>query len=158
MAGQTVYSQFPAQALEGMADDDGVQPTCISRALTDAAGIGPGRVVKDGTTVGTTCAALTATGQNWLGVTRRQMLKEQTTPMFAQGADVAIQRDSFIWMTCIDDMRGVPSGGGSVYICTSGANAGLPQASSSGGDLADDVMQCLEGGNAGALGKFALKF
>lgn len=151
MSGQTVYSQNPVLAQEGMLyAADFAKKT--SRSLTDAAGIGAGRFVKSGAVIGNDCAAFTTTGDFalCLGVTIRNMSKMPTTPFYVQYDDVALLQFGDIWMTCVDDMR---TAAGVVHVVTSGANAGLPQLAATGADLAVGV-QCLQGGNVGALGLF----
>lgn len=151
MAGQTSFSQNPSAAIEGMLDENIAHPVVLSRVLEDAAGIGAGRVVQNGTSIGTQCKALTATGQEPLGITVLDLAIEPATPRFTQKDDLGLLTNGIIWLTCVDDMRAVDSG--PVYVCFSGANAGLPQASAVGGDLAP-YLTCLQGGNTGAVGKF----
>lgn len=151
MAGQTSFSQTPTVALPGMLDET-LAPVALSRVLEDAAGIEAGRVVQSGTTIGTQFKALTATGQKALGITVLELSREPRTPRFAQKDDVGLLQNGIIWMECVDDMRALDEGS-PVYVCFSGANAGLPQAAASGGDLAPYLM-CLQGGNTGAVGKF----
>lgn len=152
MAGQTTIALNPAEAIEGKRDDLHFADHIESRMLTDAAGIGAGRVVQDGTTIGTTCAALTASGQAMIGVTVLDLSKEPKTPRNAQGDDVGVLKEGTIWMTCVDDMRNVK---GTPYICFSGANAGLPQASAVGADLGVGIS-VVQGANTGLLGKFRI--
>ena len=153
MAGQTTFSQDPAAAIEGMIAD--IAPrTVISRALGDAAGIGAGRVVKDGATIGEQCATLTASGQKMIGVTTLDLYREPRTPRYAQNDDIGVMKEGFIYMTCVDDMRAVT---GPVNICVSGANAGLPQASSVGADLCPQITVDV-GANTGLVGRFRVAF
>ena len=152
MAGQTSFSQTPTAGIEGMLSEQSLSSTVVfSRVMEDAAGLGAGRFVKNGTTLGTHCKALTATDEKIIGVTVLDLAREPTTPRYLEKDDVPVAKDCTIWLTCVDDMRAVDSG--PVYICFSGADAGLPQASAVGGDLALGV-ECLVGGNTGALGLF----
>jgi hypothetical protein len=152
MGGQTTVTQDPIAALEGMLEGSGPYAT-FSRVLTDAAGIGAGRFVRNDTTdIGNSCAAFTAQGDyaNALGVTVRNFAKMPTTPFYAQQEDISILYDGLIWMTCVDDMRTVT---GVCHVVTSGANAGLPQLSAVGADLAVG-LKCVKGGNVGLVGLF----
>lgn len=152
MAGQTSFSQTPTAGLEGMLTEQSVSSTVVrSYVVEDSAGLGAGRFVKNGTTLGTHAKALTATDEKIIGVTVLDLAREPTSPRYPQKADVPVAKDCTIWLTCVDDMRTVDSG--PVYVCFSGANAGLPQASAVGGDLALGV-ECIVGGNTGALGLF----
>lgn len=154
MGGQTSITQDPVSALEGMLEGT-MYPETLSRVLTDAAGIGPGRFVRsDLTDIGNSCAAFTTAGDFslCLGVTIRNFSKMPTTPFFAQGQDISLLVSGLIWMTCVDDMR---TAAGVVHVVTSGANAGLPQLAATNADLAVGV-QCLKGGNVGTVGLFRI--
>lgn len=154
MAGQTSFVQTPPAGVEGMLSEQMLSSTVVrSYVVEDAAGLGAGRFVRNGTTIGTHCKALTATDQTIIGVTVLNFAREPTSPRYPQKADVPVAKECTIWLTCVDDMRAVDNG--PVYVCFSGANAGLPQASASGGDLALGV-EVIVGGAAGAIGLFRI--
>lgn len=153
--GQTSFSKFPDVAREGMRADGGLYDA-ISKVLTDAAGIGPGRLVKAGTEYGSSCAALTATGdvENGLGFTEFDFSKEPTTPHHELGDRIRIVRKGRIWLTCVDDMSAVAEGS-IVHVVYSGSDAGRPQLSGVGADLCE-FLRLLKGGAASALGLFEI--
>lgn len=152
--GQTSFSRFPDIAREGMLADGGPRIDKIGKILTDAAGIGPGRLVKAGTVYGKSCAALTATGdvEKALGFTMLELNRVST--LFAQKDDLNIVRSGRIWLVCVDDMSAVQEGS-AVHVVYSGSDAGRPQLSGVGADIAP-FLTVLEGNTAGLLGLFEI--
>lgn len=72
----------------------------ISRSVEDVAGIGFGRVVKDGSADGLCTGVLTTLDEfNFLGITvRDRSVRVETPDMFAQRESARIMRSGVIWV------------------------------------------------------------
>lgn len=150
---QTSMTRKPGRAIEGQRYSPSAGDLVIPAMLVTLAGVEAGRaVVRDATSTldKTVCRALSAAADvpKIMGFSVFQDSIVAKDPFYAKGDMLPVMARGPIWLKCADDCRSL--GAQAPYICYSGANAGMVQASATLGAINYGV-RLREGANTGEL-------